>query len=73
MNRHDQGRNAGRRAIWAECLRRVAERGGDLDEHLRAMMQETLDSLVADGIVETAGRNAAGKMVYRSKIYHKPR
>jgi len=37
------------------------------------MFQEVLNSAVADGIIGTAGLNAAGKMIYRSKIYHKPR
>jgi hypothetical protein len=73
MNRHDRRRDAGRQAIWDEARRRAAERGGDPDEHLRAMFQEVLNSAVADGIIGTAGLNAAGKMVYRSKIYHKPR
>jgi hypothetical protein len=31
------------------------------------MIQEALDSLVADGSLETAGLNGAGKMVYRAK------
>lgn len=59
-------------AIQDEVLRRVAEKGGDPDEHLAAMMQETVDGLVAAGIVEPAGLNAEGKMVYKSKIYKKP-
>jgi hypothetical protein len=73
MNRHDRRRDADRQAIWDECLRRAAERGGDPDEHFRAVIQEVLDSAVADGSIEAAGLNAEGKMVYRSKIYHKPR
>jgi hypothetical protein len=64
---------AARQVIWDEALRSAAERGGDPEEHLRAMIQETMDSLVADGSFETAGLNAAGKMVYRSNIYRKPR
>jgi hypothetical protein len=59
-------------AIQDEALRRAAEKGGDPDEHLSAMLQETLDRGVAAGIIEPAGLNAEGKMVYRSKIY-KPR
>jgi hypothetical protein len=64
---------AARQVIWDEALRRAAERGGDPEEHFRAMIQETIDSLVADGSFETAALNAAGKMVYRSNIYRKPR
>jgi hypothetical protein len=64
---------AARQVIWDEALRRAAERGGDPEEHFRAMIQETIDSLVADGSFETGGLNAAGKMVYRSNIYRKPR
>ena len=30
------------------------------------MIQEVLDSLVADGSIETVGLNSAGKMVYRA-------
>jgi hypothetical protein len=51
--------------IWDEAFRRAAERGSDPEEHLRAMIQEVLDSLVADGSIETVGVNSAGKMVYR--------
>jgi hypothetical protein len=32
--------------IWDEAFRRAAERGSDPEEHLRAMIQEVLDSLV---------------------------
>jgi hypothetical protein len=60
-------------ALWDEAFRRAAERGGNPEEHFRAMIQEALDSAAADGSIETAGLNAAGKMVYRSEIYHKPR
>jgi hypothetical protein len=60
-------------ALWDEAFRRTAERGGDPEEHFRAMIQEALDSAAADGSIEATGLNAAGKMVYRSKIYHKPR
>jgi hypothetical protein len=59
--------------IWDEAFRRAAERGGNPKEHFRAMIQEAIDSLVADGSLETAGLSAAGKMVYRSNIYRKPR
>jgi hypothetical protein len=55
------------RVIWDEAFRRAAERGGDPEEHFRKMIQETLDSLVADGSFETVGLNAAGKMAYRAK------
>jgi hypothetical protein len=57
-------------ALWDEAFRRAAERGGDPEEHFRAMIQEALDRAAADGSIETAGLNAAEKMVYRSKIYH---
>jgi hypothetical protein len=43
------------RVIWDEAFRRAAERRGDPEEHLREMMQEVLDSLVADGIIEPVG------------------
>jgi hypothetical protein len=58
---------ADRRVIWDEAFRRAPERGGDPKEHFRAMIQEALDRLVADGSVETAGLNGAGKMVYRAR------
>jgi hypothetical protein len=50
---------AARQVIWDEALRTAAERGRDPEGHLRAMIQETMDSLVADGLIETAGLNAA--------------
>jgi len=59
---------ADRRVIWDEAFRRASERGGDPEEHFRAMIQEALDSLVADGSVETAGLNGAGEMVYRARL-----
>jgi hypothetical protein len=52
--------------IWDEAFRRAAE-GCDPKEHLRGMIQEILDSLVADGSIETVGLNSAGKTVYRAK------
>ena len=54
-----------RRAIWDEAFRRAAASGGDPEQHFRAMIQETLDKLVADGSIETAGLNEHGQMVYR--------
>jgi hypothetical protein len=56
-------------AIQDEVFRRVAEKGGDPDEHLAAILQETADMMVAAGIAEPVGLNAEGKMVYQSKIY----
>lgn len=38
--------------IQDEALRRAAEKGGDPDEHLAAMMQETIDELTAAGIAK---------------------
>jgi hypothetical protein len=63
---------ADRRVIWGEAFRRAAERGGDPEDHFRGMIQEALDSLVADGSLETAGLNGAGKMVYRAKSSDDP-
>ena len=54
-----------RRAIWDEAFRRAAASGGDPEHHFRAMIQETLDRLVADGSIETAGLNEQGQMVDR--------
>jgi hypothetical protein len=59
-------------ALWDEAFRRAAEKGGNPEEHFRAMIQEALDSLVADGSVETAGLNGAGKMVYRARSSDDP-
>jgi hypothetical protein len=55
------------RVAWDEAFRRAAEKGGDPEDHLRRMIQEVLDSLAADGSIETVGLNGAGKMVYRAK------
>ena len=54
-----------RRVIWDEVLRRAAARGGDPEQHFRAIIQEALVSLVADGSLETPGLNEHGQMVYR--------
>lgn len=57
-----------RRAIWEEAFRRAAERGGDPEEHFRKMIQEVLDSLVADGSFETAGAQCRWKDGLSGKI-----
>jgi hypothetical protein len=56
-----------RRVIWDEAFRRAAQRGGDPEEHFRAMIQEALDSLVSEGELVALGLNEFGQMVYRSR------
>jgi len=70
-NKRTMMSEADRRVIWDEASRRAAERGGHPEEHFQKMIQEVLDSLVADGSLETAGLNGAGKMVYVATT-HKP-
>jgi hypothetical protein len=52
--------------VWAEAFRRAGEDGGDPEEHFREIIEEALDSLVADGTWEW-GFNDAGKKAYRMK------
>jgi hypothetical protein len=52
--------------VWAEAFRRAGEDGRDPPEHFREMMEEALDSLVADGAFEVR-LNDAGEKVYRMK------
>jgi hypothetical protein len=44
--------------IWDEAFRRAAERGSDPEEHLRAMIQEVLDSLVRMAVSKRSGSTA---------------
>jgi hypothetical protein len=56
-----------RRVIWDEAFRRAGHRGGDPEEHFRAIIQEAFDSLVSEGELVALGLNEFGQMVYRSR------
>jgi hypothetical protein len=53
-------------SVWAEAFRRTGEDGRDPEEHFREIIEEALDSLVADGAFDWAF-NDAGKKVYWMK------
>jgi hypothetical protein len=44
-----------RQVLWDEAFRRAAEKGGDPEDHFRAIIQEAVDSLVRDGTFTPSG------------------